>query len=929
MPETGVGVRADSGRQSSVLRPEHVGRGEQWQAVRDALESVGEKGQALFLSGEPGIGKTVFLDQVAGFAARRGARVLRVTGAEAERTLAFAALHQLLWPLKAEAAVLSPAGRSVIGRALGDEGEDTAAPHTVAAAALQVLAEAARDRPLVLLADDFHWVDASSAEIFQFIRRRLSALPLVMIAAVREDALDAVDSSGAGVICLDPLGDDDARTLLHACHPELTREAGSRFLQEAAGNPLALVELPAQLDESHRTGGLPLPDHLPLSERLERMFADRITALSDPARFVLLLCALTDRDGQSARLVATAAGAAGFHRIDHELFVAERSGLVHLVDLEEGGARVGFRHPLVRSCLVRGAAVTERRRAHRAWADVLPAGDVRQVTHLAAAAFAPDESVAAALDKAARTAEGRGGDAEAADLYARAASLSTDPDARGRRLVTAICTAVRGGRLAQAARLLDEATGHSDSAYGRNALDFARALVRFHDDGDFGPAIDLVPRILASLTEADETPLRTHGLILLMLAASITSNRPAWDALAPWLDDADGVVRLAHDAWHDPVRNARGGAARLARIMDGLTAAQQARHAWLLAWAAVALDAVGDHTEAWHRIAESQSYCVAMSLDGATAYDDYLRGSWDRCVERCRLGAASARARGYAYIERVYRYKEGYVLAARGLQDEVDLLVSELRPWAAARNHAFILRRICGMQAMCALGRGENESAYAYACAVTPPGALADAPPEFQLALLDLVEAAARTGRTDEARRHVAAAHEAGVDEISPHHAFLLAAAAAFASSDAETDAACRAACAVPGAERRPFVLARVQLWHGAWLRRRGRRPEARRQLEAALGHFTALGAKPWADRAAGELRVAGGADGLSLSAHQAPTALTAQESRIADLVAEGLTNREIARRMDLSPRTVGSHLYRIYPKLGVTSRAGVARALH
>ncbi|MFI9611622.1 AAA family ATPase [Streptomyces sp. NPDC052023] len=899
------------------LAAERLGRHLQWTALREAIASVRDEGRALLLCGEAGIGKTVLLEQAGQFAADRGLRLLRAAGAESEKDLPFAVLHQLLWTLRDETRQLTPAGRTALERALGISADGAAGSYTVSAAALELLDAASRRRPLALLVDDLHWTDTSSAEVLHFVRRRLAGLPVVLVGTVREEALPALDASGGRVLDLTPLTDAHAEGLLRELHPDLSDPALRRIVREAAGNPLALVELPGRLGAPHRTGSLPLPDRLPLGERLEGMFARRVAALAPSVRFTLLLCALAGHDGQSLHLVAAAARAAGADAVAEDLAGAERGGLVHI---DEPTALVRFRHPLVRSSLAGGATGAERRRAHAAWARVLPSGGLRQVTHLAAATAVPDEAVARALDEAARLTACRGGDAEAARLLARAAALSGDAEGRGRRLTAAASAALRGGRIDMASRLLGQAVAGGVPEDSRDTLDFTRAQVRMQRDGDFGPAVSLLPRILDGVTG----PLRLQCLFLLYLCAGYTADPQVWQAARARLGGAPDLAWLGHDVWHDPARRAQGGRERLEAALGAFSGADEGDTAqvWLLLWAAVGLDAVGDRSALWERLAHRHSYTTQALIASVSAYDDYLHGHWDRCVERARAGADEARARGFLFNERTFRYKEGYVTAARGQRQAVEDLVAVLGPWAAAHGLTFVTHRLRAMQALCALALGDAGTAYAHASSLTPPGTLPADVAQFHLVFLDLVEAAVRSGRTEEARRHVAAGRAARMDLISPHHEFVLLAAQALVSDDADTACAAVYGCAHAGDW--PFELARVRFHHGAWLRRRGRRAQARERLAAARDAFAGLGAGPWRDRAEEELRVCDEA-----RAADAVDRLTPQELRIAALVAEGLTNRDIGTRLQLSPKTVASHLYRLYPKLGVTTRAAVARALN
>ncbi|MFJ4324515.1 AAA family ATPase [Streptomyces tricolor] len=900
------------------LGAERLGRGRQWAVVRHALENAADTGRALWLCGEPGVGKTVLLHQAGELAAAHGLRVLGVCGAEAERDIPFAALHQLLWPLMRHADGISQRGRAVLRRALELETGPPVPSYTVSAAAVELLDRVARTRPLLVAVDDLHWADASSAEVLRFLQRRVASLPVVMVATAWQEALDRLDPTGAEVLTVGPLGAEQARTLLAEAHPGLSAPARERVLREAVGNPLALVELPSRLDALERGGRLPLPDYLPLGERLERVFARRVASLRPAARFTLLLCALAGPE-ESARLVAVAAAAADAGDTAAHLATAQRLGLVHVED-----QRVRFRHPLVRSSLVRGADGAERRRAHRAWAAVLRRGDARQVAHLAEATAAPDESVAAALVAVAAATQARGGDLEAALFHARAAALSEDPARRGGRLVTAACAAARGNHTGLAARLLDQAVAHGVPPDSRDVLDFTQALVRFHADGDVGPAVALLPALLDRLP-GRESELWLPALFLLVLAAGFTADPEVWAAVEARAAEAGEIVRLGCDAWHDPARRAHGGHARLGAVLDTLPDEVGTAETWLLLWAAAGLDAVGDHAPLWRRMVDQYPYATQALAEAVSAYDDYLRGHWDRCLERSRAAAAVVRARGSEFNAAVYSYKAAYVTAARGDRQAVEDLVRDLRPWATERGLTFLVHRLRALQAACALALGDYETAYGHAAALTPPGLLPAGVSQFHLVFLDLVESALHTGRTAEARRHVAAGRAAGMDRISPHHRFVLRAAEAMVSEDVH--AACTAVHTQPGAALWPFERARLRLHHGAWLRRRGRRAEARDHLAAAQQAFAGLGAGPWRERAGEELRV-NDAPGPAAAPRAPVAALTPQELRIARLVAAGLSNRDIGARLQLSPRTVASHLYKVYPKLQVTTRAGVARAL-
>ncbi|CAL9334692.1 hypothetical protein SUDANB105_00146 [Streptomyces sp. enrichment culture] len=909
--------------QRSLLGAEDLGRRREWRVLREAVQTVERSGRAVWLGGGPGIGKTVLLEQTGEMAAERGLRVLRASAAESEKNLPFAVLHQLVWALRDEMRELPSEGRAALERALHIGSTGTPGTYTVAAAALDLLTAASRPRPLALLIDDLQWADGSSADVLALVQRRVTAVPVLVFATVRTDELAPLDGAGIEILPLAGLTDEGAGRLLRTLHPELSGAARQRIVREAAGNLLALIELPARLGEAQRTGRLPLPDHLPLGERLEAMFAGRMAALPPTARFTLLLCAVADRAGQSLPRVSAAARAAGVDDVARALDAAEEAGLV---SVDRSSAQIRFRHPLVRSALVTAATGGERRRAHAAWAAVLPSGDLRQVTHRAEATALPDESVATALEQAAELAQSRGGDVEAVRLLARAAGMSTSAVARGHRLASAAGAAVRAGHLDLAAQFVEQAIAQGVPSASRDLLDFARCHVRMHVDGDFGPAIELLPGVLDRIAGTEAEALRFPCLFLLFMAAAYTGEPEVWEAVARRMAGESDLVRLGHDVWSDPARRAHGGSERYEAALDASSQGDQPAEAWLLLWSAVGLDVIGDHATLWESLAHRQSYATQSFVAAVSAYDDYLSGHWDRCVRRARDAAKAARVRGFRLQERIHQYKEGYVTAARGQKQAVDDLVALLRPWATARGITLILHRLRSMEAMCALALGDYEAAYAHACAVTPPGTLPVGVAQFHLVFLDLVEAAVHTGRHAEARRHVAAGRAARMERISAHHEFVLLSAEAMASRD--TDTACAAVYACPHAARWPFELARVRLHHGAWLRRQGRRSEAREQLESARRAFAGLKAGPWTDRVRQELNVCNEAAVRSTQAPAVRPGLTHQESRIATLVAEGLSNKDIGARLQLSPKTVANHLARIYPKLGVTTRAAVARAL-
>ncbi|MFH9659664.1 ATP-binding protein [Streptomyces sp. NPDC017248] len=898
-------------------RPALAGRGPEQALLRRVLDGAraGSGGTGTLFQGGPGIGKTALLDWAHAEARALGFTVLRAVGSEAEAGVAFGALHQLLWPLTGRMRALPEPQRRALAFALGEAAEPVRGGFLVGAAVLALLAGEARMHPVLVLVDDLQWVDSSSAAVFAFLQRRTAEVPLAFVSAGRPEGPAAEGRPGT-VVDLAALAGDDARALLGTRHPHLAVTTAERILQEAAGNPLALVELPVHLHPDQARGVMPLPRRFPLGHRLERLFAPRLDRLSREAAHVLLYAAL----GGTAAMWVTPAlpDRPDPRRADDVLDEIETSGLAHL----EPDGRLTFRHPLVRGAVVARASGPERRAAHRRLAAELPRDDPRALGHEADATVLPDDELAGRLQEAGRRLALRGGDAEGALLLHRAAVLSTDAEARARRLTWAAAMAARGGRLPYAAKLLEElrhAPVPDDSA---PLYAYAVVYVDQSHHVDFESSFTLLPRALAALSRTGPgagpfDDLAEQVYFKLLLATVYTSDARGWAALRAHRHQVSALADLCRRAWSDPARTAHGTGTELRAMAAAMSQEQQAGAAWLLLWTAAAVDMAD--ASLWRRFLGQHAYATQGSIAKAGGYQNYLHGHWDQ-AEVCLREAEAADALGYHCNALLFRHHYAHFLAGRGDEDGLLAVDRAIRPTAERVRMTFVTDHLTHLRALAALGHGRDEEAYTALAGLTPPGALPAGLPWFHLPFFDFVEAALRTGRTAQARAHVAAGDAARMGDISPHHAFLLAAARALAAPDEEADAHYQAAYRVPGAEQWVFELARLRLAHGTWLRDR-HRPQTRQTLQRALEAFRALGAGPWAERAARELRSATVRTGAGCP-------LTAQELRIAQLAADGLTNKEIAARLSLSPRTVGGHLAKTFPKLGIASRAALARAL-
>ncbi|MEU9041642.1 MULTISPECIES: BREX system ATP-binding domain-containing protein [unclassified Kitasatospora] len=898
--------------------PAVVGRQRETELLTAALVQAedGASGSTVLLRGEPGVGKSTLLSWVERAARERGFTVLRAVGAEAETDLAFGALHQAFRSLLQRSGTLSDHQREALESALGVR-SGTPSGFAVGAAALALLEEAMRTAPVLLLLDDLHWIDSSSATVFAFLHRRCAELPMVIVGASRPDG-PAAQTWSAEAVEVRALPRPDAALLLGTCHPELAAAARDRVLAEAAGNPLALVELPRQLAAAQQRGTAPLPERLPLGRKLERMFADRLGAMTpEVGRFLLLGALATGPEFSSGawlRAVADRNAREAMARI-------EADGLARL----DPAGQLVFRHPLVRTAVVAAASDAARREAHRALSEALAPDDPRRLVHEASAALLPDEDLAHRLQEAGRELARRGGDAEGALLLERAAVLSPSSCDRVRRLTWAAVMSARGGQLRHTASLVEELK--TVTVPDDVAPLFAYAVV-YADQShhvDFESSAALLPAALDALTAPGADTfggITEQAYFKLLLAATYTDDPWAWRALERHRDEVSEAGRLCLRAWTDPGPDA---AATLRAVAERMTEEQEAGAAWLLLWTASALDC--PEGDLWQRFTGLHGYASQGSIAKAKCHQDFLLGHWDQAAV-CLREAEIADELGYHTNALMFRQYYAHFLAGRGDEAGLREVEQAIRPTATRARMRYVLDRLTHLRGLAALAHGRHEEAYAHFSELTPPGRLPGGPPWRHALVLDLVTAAVHTGRHEEARAHLAAGRAAHSAEISDRHAFLCAAATAVAAEDDEADAGYRAAYAVPGAEQWAFDLARLRLAHGSWLRRR-HRPGAREPLRAAHHVFRRLQADPWAQRCEEELRAAGDPVAPPPGAPAAePPGLTGQELRIARLAATGLTNKEIGRRLLLSPRTVAAHLYKIFPKLGITSRAALAHAL-
>ncbi|MFF7468878.1 AAA family ATPase [Streptomyces sp. NPDC008092] len=906
-----------------------VGREYDLGLIREFVDEARGSGGALLLSGDPGVGKTALLDAAAAYGRDVGMRVVRAAGVEFESTVGFAGLHQVLHPLLAGLGRLAEPYRGALSVALGLAQGAPSDQLLVSNAALTLLVQAAGERPLLVVVDDLPWLDRASAVVLGIVARRLNGSRVGLLGAYRTEEGTFFERGGLPGHHVRPLDATAAAVLIRDRFPALAPRVRERLLAEAQGNPLALLELPVALPGTGHTAAR-VPEVLPLSRRLQEVFASRVAALPAPTRSLLLYAAL-DGTGDLRALAAAGGDPAGVG----DLAPAERAGLVHV---DDGTGRLEFRHPLTRSAVVELSTSGRRREVHRALAEFRADRPERRAWHLAQATVEPSEDVAGLLEQVARDMVRRGDAGGAVAGLLRAAELSPRGYDRSRRIAeAAYLGADLTGDLRDVPRLLEEA----HKADGGRAGPLVAAVAAAHHmllsgEGDLGTA----HRLLVGAIEMQHRPYDAADTAVLEALYNLTwvchagERAEVWEpvrrAFGRLKPAVPGLLALSLDTMADPARAGRPALERLDALLASLDRERDPVRVIRAAVTSLHVDRLAQCRTALRRVLregrESGSVTLEIQALVFLGRDCFAAGEWDELERQADRGRRLGEAHSYQLMSAEFRYQQALVAAARGDGAAVRTLTDEIVLWARPRGMNFLLSSASHARALAALGRGRFEDAYRHAHAVSPAGELASHVPAALQVLMDLVEAAVRTGRLTEAAAHVAAVRDAGVAAISPRLAMIVHASEALVAADDAAIGLFEEALAVPGTERWPFELARVRLAHGERLRRAKSTAEARVHLGAALDAFESLGARPWAARAGNELR----ATGLPVGPAGAggPASLTPQQREIALLAAAGLTNKQIAERLFLSPRTVSTHLHQLFPKLGVTSRAALRDAL-
>lgn len=884
-------------------------------------------GGSLLVTGDAGVGKSALLHAAAARAVDGGVRVLRAAGAEFEGDLRFAGLHQILHPLLDGLADLSEQHRNALTVALGFTSGQAPAQHAVTGATMALLRHASQARPLLLAIDDLPWLDRGSATVLRSLD--LAATRIGMLAVTRDDHSARRGSGVTRVHELAPLDDQSAAALLTDRFPALPPEVRRRLLAEALGNPLTLQELPAALDAAQRSGSAPLPHVLPLSRRLQAVFTSRVAELPPSSQHLLLLAVL-DGTGDLSTLRSLLPD----HVVTEALRDAQEAGLI---DLDRATTRLDFRHPLIRSAVVELSTAGEQRRAHEVLARRPDGDEERRTWHLAHAAVEPDEQVAELLEQLARRARGRGDVAGAVAAFTRAAALSPDRRDRSRRAAAAAYLGTDAtGNLLDVPRLLEACrpTHDADATSLTTTLAAAHHLL-LSGIGDVDSAYRLLIKAVDTGLSRADTPhdVLQEGLYTLawisFFGARAELREPLERAVTRLTPRAPESLALLMSCLGDPVHTSLPDLRRLDDAVGGLAAADPVE-VIRIGMAGQYVGRLKTCRPALQRLLEEgrEGEHVTLTIHAMNLLSRhcYESGEWDQLAHLSEEGLRLSRRHGYHLLAQTFLHHQALLAATRGDTARAEDLAHEITRFAAPRRIQLLLTLAAEIRTRAALGRGDYEAAFLQATSVSPAGVL----PHFQGPTLwlipDLVESAVLSGRHTEAEAHVAALRRAQVPAISDRLALVTHGAAAMTADDDRFVAQFERALAQPDADTWPFDLARIRLFYGERLRRAKATQAARDQLNAALTTFTQLGASPWADRARSELRASGLA---AVQAGASPdTRLSPQQDEIARLAAAGMTNKQIGQRLHLSPRTVGSHLYQVFPKLGITSRAALRDAL-
>ncbi|MEZ2126483.1 MULTISPECIES: AAA family ATPase [unclassified Sinorhizobium] len=898
------------------------GREQDIAVIDHLIERIDQGGSTLVISGEPGIGKSALLEVAKHRGRERDVSVLSMTGVLAEVHLPFAALEQALRPLMKQAEGLVPRQRSALLAAFGMH-DDTGAPDIflVALATLSLLTESATRKPILLVADDAQWLDEATYEVLAFISRRLSSDPVVLLVAMRDGFNRSFDDASTLRLRLSGLDDADAERLLDANAPGLSTDLRSRFLKEASGNPLALLELP----RDERTADAGDTRWLPLTERLERAFSARLSDL--PATTQTLLFVAAENDGTSLYEILRAGEAVLGEQVGVDALTPAIAA--KLIEIDE--TEVRFRHPLVRSAMHQAADLATRQRIHAALAAAVHDQLDRHLWHRAAATIGPDDELAGEYDRMAARALRRGAVAMAIEVLEKAARLSSTTRAKSDRLLHAAELAADLGQPELLEHLLRQADVDESDPVACARTGWCREISQPPMVSD--PA--KIPNLVGLAAQANAAGAKDLASNLLWRAAQrcwwSNANRDIRESIllaanSLKLPEADPRL-IAISAYAEPLQlggdvfnklqrhtGTSGGNPTVARIL-GSTANVIGAFDLGVSFLTDSATALRDQG----RLSDLARVLFAQ------AWAEMEVGDWTGAMSEAEESVRFAGETGGTLWIAAATIVKAKLAGMMGNLEQSQAYAAEAERLVLSVGASFLLAMLQIARGISAIGAGRHWEAYEHLRRLFAP-----ADPAFNsglqfFGLADFVEAAVFSGNAEAAREVIEEMERVSAPSPVPWVEAMLHYGKALLAAPADAERFFLQGLG-PVAKRWPFLRGRLLLAYGGWLRRQRRSVDARAPLREARDIFDALGALPWSDRAREELRASGEASRRRTD--YAWEMLTPQELHIAQLAAEGLSNKEIGSRLYLSHRTVGYHLHRIFSKTGVTSRSGLRSIL-
>jgi DNA-binding CsgD family transcriptional regulator len=884
--------------------------------------------RTMVLRGEAGIGKTALLEYVA--AHSKDCRIIRATGIESEMELPFAAVHQLYQPLLEGLEQLPAPQRIALETAFGLSSGQPPDRFFVGLALLSQLSDLAEVRPVVCLVDDAQWLDRSSAQVLSFVARRLHAESVLIVVAERDGDISS-EFEGLPELRLRGLSEGDAAELVESVTlGPLDNSVRGRIIAEAHGNPLALLELPRGRSSAGLAGGFGLSDTSPLPSRIQASYRRRVNMLPSDTQHLLLVAA-ADPVGDPTLLWRAAS------ELGVPIAAAAPAEAEELLEID---ARVGFRHPLLRSAIYRAASPAERRNVHRALAAATdPEVDPdRRAWHRAQSVLGPDEAVAAELEQSAGRAQARGGLAAAAAFLQRSVALTQEPPRRADRALAAAQASLRAGAFDAALGLVAIAEAGPLDELGRARVDRLRAEVAFAQDrGGEAPLL-----LLEAARKLETLDVRlSRNTYLDAWAAALFAGRLGGEG-GSLLD----VSRAVAAAPPDPVNprlpcdvlleglalvftDGRPAAAPVLRRAVAAFASHTVSEEEVLRWgwlASRAANLIWDYD----RGLEIALRAVRLARDAGAL--EVLAAADNACGQAAAVGGDFVRATlSMAEVEtlkeatntRIAPYSALALAGVRGHEVGASELIASVITHATDSGQGTAVQYAWWARSVLMNGLGRYQEALAAAAEASQHT------PELFIAswaLNELIEAATRTDNAELAKDAVVrlGEHIAGSD--TDWALGIHARSCALLREDGAAESLYREAIdRLRRTQLRP-ELARAHLLYGEWLRRNGRRVDAREELRTAHGMLTTIGMDAFAERARSELLATG--EKARKRTVETRDRLTAQEAQIAQLASDGLTNPEIGARLFLSARTVEWHLGKVFAKIGVSSRRELHAAL-